>query len=142
LDDINGHLPLEIGQITELMEINIEDSDLSAGAVPDSIGLCTKLVKVVLVWCKLQGGVPVGLRELKSLGMYDYNYLNEIEELVLYKNNFSGSIPAWIGSLNLLNYLSLWGNELSGELPIGICNLYLIKWMILNENTIEGISSL
>jgi hypothetical protein len=68
LDDVDGHLPLEIGQITELIEIDIRDSDLSAGPVPDSIEFCTKLVKVILRDCKLLGDFPVGLRELESLG--------------------------------------------------------------------------
>jgi hypothetical protein len=48
LDDVDGHLPFEIGNFTELIEINIADSDLSAGPVPESIGFCTKLVKVQL----------------------------------------------------------------------------------------------
>jgi hypothetical protein len=70
---VDGHLPLEIGQITELLNINIRNSDLSAGSVPESIGLCTKLARVVLNECKIEGELPVGLRELKnSLGMSIY----------------------------------------------------------------------
>jgi Leucine-rich repeat (LRR) protein len=64
-----GYLPLEIGKITELIELNIQDSNLSAGPVPDSIGFCTKLVRVRLVACNLQNEFPIGLRTLKSLGM-------------------------------------------------------------------------
>jgi Leucine-rich repeat (LRR) protein len=63
-----GQLPLEIGNLTELIEIDILNSDLSAGPVPDSIGLCTKLVKVRLNGCKLEGDFPMGLQTLKSLG--------------------------------------------------------------------------
>jgi Leucine-rich repeat (LRR) protein len=70
-NDVVGQLTLEIGQITELIEIDIRDSDLSAGPVPDNIGLCTKLEKVRLVNCKLQGPFPVGLRTLKSLGIHN-----------------------------------------------------------------------
>jgi hypothetical protein len=66
---LKGHLPLEIGNLTELIEIEMGRSDLSAGPVPDSIGLCIKLEKVRLSSCKLQGEFPVGLRELKSLGI-------------------------------------------------------------------------
>jgi hypothetical protein len=75
LTGVDGHLPLEIGQITELIEINIQNSDLSAGPVPNNIGLCSKLVKIILVWCKLEGEFPIGLRKLKSLGMYVYYVL-------------------------------------------------------------------
>jgi Leucine-rich repeat (LRR) protein len=55
MDDVKGQLPLEIGNLTELIKLDIYKSDLSAGPVPDSIGLCTKLVKVRLRNCKLQG---------------------------------------------------------------------------------------
>jgi hypothetical protein len=64
-----GQLPLEIGNITELIDINIRWSDLSAGPVPESIGLCTKLEFVRLHKCKLNGEFPKGLRMLKSLGI-------------------------------------------------------------------------
>jgi hypothetical protein len=43
LNGVDGHLPLEIGNLTELIEIFFWSSDLSAGPVPDSIGLCTRL---------------------------------------------------------------------------------------------------
>jgi hypothetical protein len=115
LNDVDGHLPLEKGNLTELIEIDIEDSDLSAGPVPDSIGWWTKMVKVRLRKCKLQGGFPIGVRTLRGLGMFQF--FNQIDYLSLRENEFSGIIPAWIGSLNLRT-LSLGLNEFSGELPI------------------------
>jgi hypothetical protein len=72
LSGAKGYLPLQIGQLTELIEFRIDSSDLSAGSIPDSIGLCTKLTKLTLSNCKLGGPFPVGLRELKSLGMYQW----------------------------------------------------------------------
>jgi hypothetical protein len=69
LDNVEGHLPLGIGNITELIKIKIVDSDLSSGPVPESIGLCTKLVDLQLRRCNLQGQFPTVLRTLKSLGM-------------------------------------------------------------------------
>jgi hypothetical protein len=66
-----GQLPVGIGNITELTLIDIDSSDLSAGPVPESIGLCTKLYFVQLYKCKLQGPFPVGLRALKSLGIHN-----------------------------------------------------------------------
>jgi Leucine-rich repeat (LRR) protein len=69
LEGFDGHLPLEIGNLTELIELNFQKSDLSAGPVPESIGLCTKLVKVRLSSCKLNGEFPTGLQTLNSLGM-------------------------------------------------------------------------
>jgi LRR receptor-like serine/threonine-protein kinase FLS2 len=161
LTGVAGHLPLTIGNITELTEIDIRDSNLSAGPVPDSIGLCTKLVTVLLNNCELQGQFPAGLRELKSLGL-SIN-VNEVETLTLAANELSGSIPDWIcdvvklkvmhlseniftgiipeciGSLNLLESLLIVFNELTGELPSGICDLVNLNALFIHNTLVEGI---
>jgi Leucine-rich repeat (LRR) protein len=123
-----GHLPLEIGNLTELNEIDIRDSDLSEGLVPDSIGLCTKLITLRLPRCKLKGEFPVGLRTLKSLEV----------ALNLKHNSFSGNIPEWIGSLKLLRRISIGENDFSGELPIGICSLINLEELLIHDNPING----
>jgi hypothetical protein len=64
-----GLIPQEIGSLTELKKIEIRESNLSGGQVPESIGLCTQLTDLILYECKLQGEFPVGIRELKSLGI-------------------------------------------------------------------------
>jgi hypothetical protein len=48
------------------------NGDLSAGPIPDSLTLCTKLVHLELRGNKLEGGFPLGLRGLKSLGIHIY----------------------------------------------------------------------
>jgi hypothetical protein len=66
---VAGQLPDEIGSVTELIKIEFE-GDLSAGPVPESIGLCIKLTSIKLADCKLNGEFPDGLLGLKStLGM-------------------------------------------------------------------------
>jgi hypothetical protein len=161
LDSVVGILPLEIGQITELIKIDFSDSDLSAGPVPDSIGMCTKLEVVRLRNCNLQGQFPVGVRYLKALGMSRIVY-NEIDYLSLFANRFNGNIPSWIceleklsylslhenqfnglipeciGSLTLLSHLNLGENELSGELPIGICDLVNLIELRIYNNFVVG----
>jgi Leucine-rich repeat (LRR) protein len=56
-------------------------------------------------------------------------------------NKFSGSIPDWIGSLNLLKNLHFSDNRLSGELPIGICDLLNLEELRIYGNHFEGILS-
>jgi hypothetical protein len=58
--------------------------------------------------------------------------------LALHNNNFNGSIPDWIGSLNLLYYLNLERNEFSGELPIEICDLVNIGALDIFNTLVEG----
>jgi Leucine-rich repeat (LRR) protein len=153
-------LPLEIGKLTELIEISIKRSDLSAGPVPDSIGLCTKLVKVILEGCKLNGKFPVGLQTLTSLGIlsnaYQKGYLAlntndlsgnvpdwlcELETLSYLKlnyNRFNGIIPSCIGKLKLLKYLGLAINAFSGELPIGLCDLVNLEKLNIFDTYVGG----
>jgi LRR receptor-like serine/threonine-protein kinase FLS2 len=159
-----GQLPFELGNITELTRLYITNSDLSAGPIPDSIGKCTKLKTLQIQVCKLQGPFPVGLRELKLLGMpIELSMSNALDTVSLYKNNFSGSIPIWIcelvlltslsltfnrfngtipeciGSLKRLQELSLNSNAFSGELTIGICDLVNLDELNLYDTDIEGI---
>jgi Leucine-rich repeat (LRR) protein len=60
------------------------------------------------------------------------------EELSLWRNYFNGSIPDWIGSLNLLKHIYLNYNELSGELPIGICDLVNLQKLYIHDNSFVG----
>jgi hypothetical protein len=94
LKEVKGHLPINIGNLTELIELNFQESDLSAGPVPDSIGLCTKLVKVILNSCKLQGEFPMGIRTLKSLGNA-YNGL-EVYTRMDWKSDYTRLPLSWL----------------------------------------------
>jgi hypothetical protein len=70
LTDVEGRLPLELGNVTELTKLDIIHSDLSVSPVPDSIEMCTKLERIRFWDCKLQGQFPVGLRTLKALRIF------------------------------------------------------------------------
>jgi Leucine-rich repeat (LRR) protein len=157
LTDVLGVVPLEIGQLTELIRIDFFQSDLRNGPIPDSIGLCTKLVKVRFQNCKLVGQFPPELQ----ISRYLYHF-NEIGYLTLSVNVFSGSIPIWIcelvglmelelqinnfkglipqciGSLKLLKTLDLGDTFLTGELPIGICDLSSLESLGIFDTNIVG----
>jgi hypothetical protein len=69
MNGVAGKLPDKIGSVTELIVLDFRGG-LSAGPVPESLGLCIKLTRIKLPKCKLNGEFPNGLRELKStLGM-------------------------------------------------------------------------
>jgi hypothetical protein len=68
-----GQLPFEIGNLTDLIILDISKSNLAVmsegeSEIPESIGLCTKLWKLDLKNCKLAGPFPTGIRTLKALG--------------------------------------------------------------------------
>jgi hypothetical protein len=125
-----------------LIKIVIVDSDLSAGPeVPDSLGLCTKLVTIRLQKKIVTHGLSCGATNTLSLSVC-LSMINYIGWLSLQGNLFSGIIPDWIGSLNLLHHLYLGINELSGEFPIELCHLESLEVLSMYDNHIEGIPSL
>jgi Leucine-rich repeat (LRR) protein len=150
-----------MGQLTELIRIDIRNSDLSAGPVPETIELCAKLKVMYLYRCKLQGEFPAGVRSLKSIGIstgmandierlslkanaFSFNLPEWICELVmlenlnLSENTFEGHIPECIGSLVQLQYLNLSRNHLAGVLPVGICKLIYLERLSIYETSVEG----
>jgi hypothetical protein len=76
LSGVVGKLPQELGNLTELVSIDIRRSDLEAGSVPKSIATCTKLEVLILLGCKLQGEFPSGFRKLKFIGIPILNQKN------------------------------------------------------------------
>jgi Leucine-rich repeat (LRR) protein len=151
-----------MGQITELFELSIVNSDLSAGPVPESIGLCAKLKVMHLYRCNLQGEFPAGVRSLKSIGI-STGMANDIESLSFGNNKFSSNLPEWIcelvmlenldlsynrfedhipeciGSLLQLRHLDLSRNAyLAGHFPVGICKLLNLESFSIYETSVEG----
>jgi hypothetical protein len=57
---VEGQLPLELGSLTELLQIDVRVSDLSAGSgsIPKSITLCSKLKRIALFRNKMRGIIP------------------------------------------------------------------------------------
>jgi Leucine-rich repeat (LRR) protein len=66
---VSGKLPIEIGSVTEITSLEIEDSDLSEGFLPESIVMCTKLEYLSLYKSKIPSKIPEGYSSLKSLGI-------------------------------------------------------------------------
>ncbi len=100
----------DIGSLTELQELKIENSELK-GPIPKEIGNLTKLIELDL----------------------DYNFLTEIPDeigqltnlriLTLKSNNIKYSLPSTVGNLDSLRWLSLSKNNFGSPLPSSIGDL-------------------
>ncbi|PSR98803.1 Receptor-like protein [Actinidia chinensis var. chinensis] len=89
-----------------LQVLNLEGNKLS-GAIPESIGQCSSLIRLFLGNNSLNGTVT------KSIGR-----LSKLEHLDISQNMFSGSISFICTSVGVqLRYLDLSNNQLSGRLP-------------------------
>ncbi|HET7117907.1 MAG TPA: T9SS type A sorting domain-containing protein, partial [Hanamia sp.] len=63
---------------------------------------------------------------------------NRVNQLNLYNDKLSGSIPASIGNLSNLQVLQLFGNKLSDTIPASIGNLTRLRLLNLNNNQLRG----
>lgn len=154
---LEGELPSEIGDLTELTRLDLnENSALTTtrglfGSLPTEIGNLTNLTYLNLRDCSFSGELPDSFWSLTSLqdlnlgrnnfqGMLpaDLGNLNSLTSLILRKNDFHGSIPAEIGDLTALTSLEMWSNDFSGSIPSEIGNLTSLTNFQIGNNSLSG----
>lgn len=123
---LNGDIPSEIGNLTNLRRLNLNSNQLS-GSIPSEMGSLANLWYLSLGDNQLSGSIPGELRNLANL-----------RQLFLYKNNLNGSIPAELDNLTNLDWLSLWENQLSGSIPRELGNLANLQRLELSTNQLSG----
>ena len=103
---LNGTLPNEIGNLTELKELTITNNESLTGVIPATIGNLLKLETVSLFRNNLSGTIPSELGNCTNLINFSLD-----------NNQLSGNIPLSFEALNKLKIFYLDGNRFSGEIP-------------------------
>ena len=125
-NNLNGSIPMEVGQLTYIEDLNFNSNQIS-GEIPASIGQLANLGKLNLSNNRLSGGIPVSIGQLSNLS-----------ELLITWNDLSGSIPVEIGQLIRLDRLSLYRNQLSGEIPEELGMLSNLAQLRIANNQFTG----
>ena len=125
-NELNGELPVELGDLTSLQILYLSQNMLS-GAIPAALGDLSSLQILYLWGNELSGAIPVELGDLTNL-----------EQLSLSQNMLSGAIPAALGDLASLQILDIWGNELSGAIPVELGDLAGLQILSLSQNMLSG----
>ncbi|KAI6671402.1 hypothetical protein NL676_006287 [Syzygium grande] len=150
-NDLNGTIPLSIGNMATLTTLVISNNYLS-GEIPrfwsnlsllyildmsnnslsrpitSEVGFLSSLKFFILSNNNLSGKLPSSLRNCSSLDSLD-----------LGENKFSGNIPAWIAeSIPSLLILRLQSNYFTGEIPPQICRLSNLHIVDLSHNSLSG----
>ncbi|CAN6190465.1 unnamed protein product [Urochloa humidicola] len=125
---LSGNLPPELGKLSRLVALDLEDN-LLEGAIPhrSTLGLL-ELSRLSLNGNNLSGDIPEALFRNGS-------FLVNID---LSGNSLSGVIPLSIRCRLLVN-LGLSGNRLVGVIPTSISNLTSLENMILFNNFLDGV---
>jgi gliding motility-associated-like protein len=127
LDALNGTLPVELGNLTNITRINLSNNPNLTGNIPNSITNLITLTHLNLGGCNLNGPIPANIGNL-----------NLLEELNLRSNQLTGTIPASIGNLAELLDLDLGNNLLNGSIPPEIGDLGNLFFLYLDNNNLSG----
>ncbi|XP_042495291.1 probable LRR receptor-like serine/threonine-protein kinase At1g06840 [Macadamia integrifolia] len=124
-NNLSGYLPSEFSNMPNLRILQLDNNHFDGAQIPASYGNMSKLFKLSLRNCSLQGPIP-DLSRMEKLRYLDlsWNHLNgsipsnklpnNITTIDLSNNHLSGSIPASFSDLPKLQNLSLANNLLNG----------------------------
>ncbi|KAK7412206.1 hypothetical protein VNO78_03656 [Psophocarpus tetragonolobus] len=146
---ITGNIPLGIGNLTLLQNLELSDNLLS-GEIPADIGKLPRLWQLELYDNYFTGKIPVGFGNLTSLVNFDASdnqlegdlselrSLTKLASLQLFLNQFSGEIPKELGDFKNLTELSLYSNKLTGPLPQKLGSWVGMTYVDVSDNSLAG----
>ncbi|MFC2141186.1 leucine-rich repeat domain-containing protein [Acidobacteriota bacterium] len=123
---MSGSIPPELGNLSNLEELNLYRNQLS-GSIPPELGNLSNLIELSFSDNQLTGSIPPELGNLSNL-----------DTLWLYNNQLTGSIPPELGNLSNLDTLWLFDNQLTGSIPPELGNLSNLVWLGLSSNQLSG----
>lgn len=125
--DINGPIPIEFANLTNLEELWLSNNPLLGGTIPAELSNLKKLHFLLLAQCSLTGTIPTQVGEMTNLDYFRASF-----------NELTGAVPSEVGLLTNLTRLYLNNNDLTGTVPLEMANLSHIEILVLRENDLTG----
>jgi len=125
-NQLTGAIPSELGNITDLVYLQLHNNQLS-GSIPLELGNLSNAQDIILSNNQLTGSIPIELGSLSSVTRFRLNL-----------NQLTGSIPVELGNLSTLTELSLYSNQLTGPIPIELGSLSNLTSFRLFTNQLDG----
>ncbi|KAJ4972144.1 hypothetical protein NE237_005243 [Protea cynaroides] len=124
-NNLSGYLPPELSELPNLLILQLDNNNFNRTTIPASYGNMTKLLKLSLRNCSLQGPIP-DLSSIPNLGYLDLSF-----------NNLQGSIPPNRLSDNITT-IDMSDNNLYGPIPENFSGLYYLQKLLLENNSLNG----
>ncbi|CAB9498139.1 LRR receptor-like serine threonine-protein kinase At4g08850-like [Seminavis robusta] len=125
--DLQGSIPVEIGNLSNLAWMNVWGSSLT-GTIPTEIGKASSLEWIVLYENRLSGSIPSELMQLPKLRM-----------LSLFENSFQGTVPTELGQISDLALFAVRDCQLTGPVPSELGLLTGLTYTLnLRNNQLSG----
>lgn len=147
--NLGGKLPVGIGNLTDLTELEFADNFIT-GEFPGEIANLHKLWQLEFYNNSFTGKIPIGLRNLTGLEYLDgsmnqlegnlsgIRFLSNLISLHFFENKLSGEIPPEIGEFKNLRELSLYRNRLTGPIPQKTGSWSEFEYIDVSENFLTG----
>ncbi|PON84853.1 NAD(P)-binding domain containing protein [Trema orientale] len=132
---IHGKLPVSIGNMTSLADLELSNNEIQGG-IPSSIGKLCNLTLFSMSNNSLTETLPESLEETQNC--VSRSPLPSLRYLDLSDNRLSGRIPEWLGQLENLIELNLYDNLLHGPIPLSLHLLQNLEILILGANGLNG----
>ncbi len=126
-NNMGGRIPPELGSLVHLEVLDLFHNLFMVGEIPEELGQLTNLTDLLISFNNLSGPIPPVLGNLIKL-----------KKLSLHVNQLSGRIPPELGRLKDLEQLSLSGNQLSGKIPPELGQLKSLSIFAAPNNGLTG----
>ncbi|CAJ2638141.1 unnamed protein product [Trifolium pratense] len=123
---IYGNIPLEIGNMSNLIRLSMDRNDLN-GVIPSTIKGLNELQSLDLEYNGLQGSIVHELCEIRSLS-----------ELYLTSNKLFGVLPTCLGNMTSLRKFHIGSNRITSKIPSSFWNIKDILEVNLSSNALIG----